>query len=80
MEIKLPDPLNVPEVLKPYIGRKTWSVKRSEITAEMYPCFVKPKFEMKLSRACPPASGKKGKEIRSEVNIACPRKEKGNLQ
>ena len=48
LDIKLPDPLNVPEVLKPYIGRKTWSLKRSEITDEMYPCFVKPKVEMKL--------------------------------
>ncbi len=48
LDVKLPVPLNVPDVLQPYLGRKTWTVKRSELQESMYPCFVKPKYEMKL--------------------------------
>ena len=44
-DIQLPAPLNVPDSLKPYIGRKTWEVKRFEL--DTFPCFVKPLDELK---------------------------------
>ena len=45
LEIELPRPLNVPDSLKPYIGRKTWEVKRFDL--DSFPCFVKPLDELK---------------------------------
>lgn len=46
--IELPNPLNVPDRLGPYLGRKVWTCKRSEIEDKWYPFFVKPKDELKL--------------------------------
>lgn len=43
--VELPKPMNVPDSLKPYIGRKTWEVKRFEL--DTFPCFVKPLDELK---------------------------------
>lgn len=42
---EMPKPLNIPESLKLYCGRKVWESNIDEIT---YPCFVKPLEEAKL--------------------------------
>jgi hypothetical protein len=42
---EMPKPLNIPESLKIYCGRKTWTCKKNEIK---YPCFIKPLDEAKL--------------------------------
>lgn len=48
-EVKLPEPLNIPDSLKPYVGRKTWTVEnRAALQESMFPCFVKPSREMKV--------------------------------
>lgn len=42
---EMPKPLNIPESLKIYCGRKVWESNIENIT---YPCFVKPADEAKL--------------------------------
>ena len=42
--IKLPPPINIPETLKSFCGRKTWT---SNIKDLHYPCFVKPLNDLK---------------------------------
>lgn len=46
LEVNLPVPLNVPEILQPHIGRKVWTSRRSEL--KRFPVFVKPLTEVKL--------------------------------
>ncbi|HLP22144.1 MAG TPA: ATP-grasp domain-containing protein [Chitinophagales bacterium] len=46
LNIQLPTPLNIPEVLKPIIGRRIWITKKSELN--IFPCFIKPLDDVKL--------------------------------
>ncbi|MCW3128370.1 MAG: hypothetical protein JWO03_4028 [Bacteroidetes bacterium] len=46
MEVELPEPLNIPALLIPDLGRKVWTQRKSEL--ESFPCFVKPLEEVKL--------------------------------
>ncbi len=48
LEVKLPEPLNIPDGLKKYVGREMWVSKKSELKELNYPCFVKPLYEVKL--------------------------------
>lgn len=45
LEISLPSPINIPDSLKHYCGRKTWSCDFKDI---QFPCFVKPLDDLKL--------------------------------
>lgn len=45
LDIKLPDPLNIPTALVKSTNRKTWSCKKSDLS---YPVFIKPLHDVKL--------------------------------